>query len=405
MNILFLHQNFPGQFLHLAPALARLGHRVVALARRDNGALPGIQSYRYGSEETAPTTHPWSRDFVSKTVVGEQCANAALALRAKGFEPDLIVSHPGWGESMFMRDVFPGARQRIYAEFFYANTGLDTGFDPEFGPASGRADWRTGAHIRARNAAQLVSLEQMDAAISPTAWQRSTYPPAFRDRIDIAFDGVDTDSVRPDPGASFETNGTVFRAGEPVVTFVARNLEPYRGYHVFMRSLPDILRRNPQARVLIVGGDGCSYGLPPRGGATYKEMFFDEVKNDLDMQRVFFLGRVPYASFVKILQVSACHVYLTYPFVLSWSLIEAMAGGCAIVASATGPVFDAIEHGKNGVLVDFFDRRAISDTVTEMLRRPHGFERLRRAARTTAENRFDLNRICLQRQIDLALAT
>ncbi len=401
MNILFLHQNFPGQFLHLAPALARLGHRVVALARRDNGVLHGVQSYRYGSDETPIAAHPWARDFVSKTVVGEQCANAALALRATGFEPDLIVSHPGWGEAMFMRDVFADARQRIYAEFFYANKGLDTAFDPEFA----KADWRTGAHVRARNAAQLVSLEQMDAAISPTAWQKATYPSAFRDRIDVAFDGVDTDSVRPDPGASFEANGAIFRAGEPVVTFVARNLEPYRGYHIFMRSLPEILRRNPLARILIVGGDGCSYGPPPSGGATYKKMFLDEVKNDLDLQRVFFLGRVPYSSFVKILQVSACHVYLTYPFVLSWSLIEAMASGCAIVASATGPVFDALEHGRNGVLVDFFDRLAISDAVTEMLQRPHGFEALRRAARTTAENRFDLNRICLRRQIDLVLAT
>jgi glycosyltransferase involved in cell wall biosynthesis len=255
--------------------------------------------------------------------------------------------------------------------------------------------------LRAKNAHLLMALADMDRGLSPTDFQRSTVPEAYRNRISVIFEGIDTVAVRPDPAASVTAKGRVLRAGDEVVTFINRNLEPYRGYHIFMRALPEILRRRPNAVALIVGGDGISYGAAAPDGKTWKQIFFDEVKDRLDLDRVFFPGRLPYADYLKVLQVSACHVYLTYPFVLGWSCIEAMAAGCLVVGSATPPVAEAIEHGKNGLLVDFFDTAALAETVVECLAHPAPHAHLRKAARETALERHDLASVCLPRQVRL----
>lgn len=396
MNLLFVHQNFPGQFKHLAPHFARAGHAVKALAI-DGAGLAGVEMRRYRpGRATSRDAHPWAQEFETKVIRGEACAAAAQQLKAQGFVPDVIIANPGWGESLFLKDVWPQAKMLALIEFYYAARGLDFDFDPEFH----REDLARYARLRAKNAHLLMALSDMDWGLCPTAFQQSTVPVAYRAKTSAIFDGIDANVVRPDPGAFVTVNGRTLRPGDEVLTFVNRNLEPYRGYHVFMRALPAILQQRPNAVALIVGGDGTSYGAAAPEGKTWKQIFFDEVKDRLDVSRVHFLGRLPYTDYLRVLQVSACHVYLTYPFVLGWSCIEALAAGCLVVGSRTPPVQEAIADGQNGLLVDFFDTGVLARTVAECLAQPARFAPLRAQARANAVTRYDLA-VCLPRQAQL----
>jgi glycosyltransferase involved in cell wall biosynthesis len=402
MRILFVHQNFPGQFRHVAPALAARGHDVSALTMRADvpPAWQGVRVIGYrASRGSTPGIHPWVGDFESKVIRGEAAFRAALALQQKGYRPDVVVAHPGWGESLFLKEVWPDAPLGIYCEFHYRAHGADVGFDPEF-PSS---DPGEACRIRVKNANNLLHFETADAGLAPTRWQADGFPERFRSRITVMHDGIDTEAVAPAPGASFTVDAPEgalrLVPGDEVLTFVNRNLEPYRGYHVFMRALPAILERRPRARAVIVGGDGVSYGSRPPTGRTWKSVFLDEVRDRLDLSRVHFTGTLPYARYLSLLQVSAVHVYLTYPFVLGWSLLEAMSAGCAIVASDTPPVREAIRHAQTGRLFDFFDRDALADEVCALLDDPAGRARLGAAAREEARRRYDLARVCLPGQI------
>lgn len=410
MRILFVHQNFPGQFKHLAPALARRGHEVTALTMQRPPAplWQGVRLIPYGvSRGSTPGIHPWVVDLETKVIRAEACFRAAQTLKAQGYAPDVIVAHPGWGESLFLKEVWPTARLGMYCEFFYHPHGADVGFDPEFPAADPQAE---GCRLTLKNVNNLLHFTIADQGLSPTAWQASTFPEPFRFRITVVHDGIDTDLLAPNPGARLTLaagDQTVeLTRDHEVVTFVNRNLEPYRGYHIFLRALPEILRRRPQARVLLVGGDGVSYGARPdparHGHATWREVFLHEVRPqvpDAAWQRVHFLGTIPYPAFVTLLQVSTVHVYLTYPFVLSWSLLEAMSAGCAIVASATAPVREAITHGATGLLVDFFDVPGLAEAVCALLADASLRQRLGLQARAQAQASYDLHRVCLPRQI------
>lgn len=402
MNILFIHQNFPGQFKFLAPALAAQGHTVVAMTMQKT-EVPHWQGVRLvpysASRGTTPNVHPWVSDFETKAIRGEACFWAALKLKAEGFHPDVVMAHHGWGESLFVKEVWPQARLGIYCEFFYHPQGADVGFDPEFAPQ----DAGNACRLRLKNLNNLLHLEMADAGISPTHWQASTFPEPFRSKITVVHDGIDTAAVAPDPRVKLTLNGelTLTRQDE-VITFVNRNLEPYRGYHQFMRALPEILKRRPNARVLIVGGDDVSYGARPENGHKWKDIFAAEVRpqiSDADWQRVHFLGHIAYALFVPLLQLSTVHVYLTYPFVLSWSLLEAMSAGCAIVGSDTQPLHEAIAHNETGRLVNFFDPHQLADQVCDLLDQPDERRRLGRNARAFAQAHYDLKTVCLPKQL------
>ena len=404
MNILFIHQNFPGQFRFLAPALAaNPAHTVVAMTMQQVSVAnwQGIKLVTYNpSRGTTPNVHPWVSDFETKTIRAEACFRAALKLQAEGFTPDVIVAHPGWGESMFLKDVWPVARLGIYCEFYYRPHGADVGFDPEF-PVKDVGDV---CRLRLKNLNNLLHFEVADAGISPTHWQASTFPQPFRSKIRVVHDGIDTAVVAPNPAARLTLNGnlTLTRQDE-VITFVNRNLEPYRGYHIFMRALPELLKRRPRARVLLVGADDVSYGARPEAGKKWKDIFAAEVRpqiSDADWARVHFLGRVAYQHFIPMLQLSTVHVYLTYPFVLSWSLLEAMSVGCAIVASNTQPLHEAIHHDETGRLVDFFDVAALTTEVCTLLDDPAARERLGAAAREFAKTTYDLKTVCLPQQLE-----
>ncbi|MFZ2853228.1 MAG: glycosyltransferase [Rhodocyclaceae bacterium] len=402
MNILFIHQNFPGQFKFLAPALVRQGHTVVAMTMQKTAAREwqGVRLVPYAAARgTTPDVHPWASDFETKTIRGEACFRAALTMRAEGCTPDIIIAHPGWGESLFLKEVWPDAKLGIYCEFFYHPQGADVGFDPEF-PVKDEGD---ACRLRLKNLNNLLHFEVADAGISPTHWQASTFPEPFRSDITVVHDGIDTEAIAPNPAVSLTLNSSlVLTRQDEVITFVNRNLEPYRGYHSFMRALPEILRRRPQARVLIVGGDDVSYGARPEAGQKWKELFAAEVRpqiSDADWGRVHFLGHIPYEHFIPLLQLSRVHVYLTYPFVLSWSLLEAMSVGCAIVASDTQPLHEAIKHDETGRLVNFFDVAGLADEVCALLDDPAALVRLGEQARAFAQANYDLKRVCLPQQL------
>lgn len=403
MKILFIHQNFPGQFKHLAPALAKHGHDTVALTLRVEKPTKwnGVRVLPYKLKpRAAQNTHPWLVDFDTKVTRAEACYHAAVQLREQGFTPDLIIAHPGWGESLFLKDVWPKAKMAIYCELYHKAEYPHTGFDKEFQPEIRATE---AMRLRLKNVNNHEHFDIADAGISPTAFQADTFPPEFRDKITVCHDGIHTDVLTPDSAArlTLPTGETVTRKDE-LITFVNRNLEPYRGYHVFMRALPRLLKERPNARVLIVGGDDVSYGARPPKGQTWKQIFIDEVRGqipDQDWARVHFLGRIPYDQFQSLLKVSRVHVYLTYPFVLSWSLFETMSVEGAIVASKTAPVEEAIIHGQNGRLVDFFDKDALVEEVTGLLDNASEREELGRAARKLIVNNYDLASICLPKQL------
>jgi len=387
----------PGQFRHLAPALARQpGNTVVFLTRRRDADLPGVRRVSYSPTRCAGAeTHHYVRFFENAVLHGQQALRECLLLAQDGFRPDLVIAHPGWGEALFIKDIFPRAVLVNYCEFYYRGTGADVGFDPSVPAGTDEV-----CRARARNAHLLLSLESCDHGISPTHWQRDSHPSIFRDKISVVFDGIDTGTVRPAPDASFALpDGTVLTARDTVVTYAARNLEPYRGFPSFMRAVPLILKSCPEARIVIVGGDGISYGTAAPDGKTWRQAMSCEV-GWLDPARVHFLGRLPYSSYLSLLQVSTVHAYLTVPFVLSWSCLEAMAAGCVVVGSRTPPVEEVITAGHNGFLAGFLDPSAIAGQVAEAVARRASLGGMREQARRTVLDRYALDK-CLPAQIRL----
>ncbi|MFN2258529.1 MAG: glycosyltransferase family 4 protein [Parasphingopyxis sp.] len=398
MNILFLHQNMPGQFKSLAPLMARdPDNRVVFLTTRQNAELPGVGTAIYKKPRASNRgTHHYLVRFENAVRYGQQVARGLLGLKKRGFEPDLIIAHPGWGEALFCKDIVPEAKLINLCEFYYGAKGRDIDFDPEF-PTDLDAVCRT----RARNAHLLSSLESCDAGVSPTEWQKSAHPEGLQDKIEVIFDGIDIDKVKPDHDASFTLpDGRKLTRKDKVVTYAVRNLEPYRGFHSFMRAIPAIQRRQPDAEIVIVGGDEVSYGAKPEDEsfANWREAM--EAQVVYDSAKVHFTGRLPYDRYLSVLQISSAHVYLTYPFVLSWSCLEAMACEALVIGSATPPVEEVIVDGENGLLTDFFNGDAIAEQITRVLDDPSAFADIRRAARQTIVDRYALDR-CLPRWLKL----
>ncbi|HEX2546490.1 MAG TPA: glycosyltransferase [Ramlibacter sp.] len=396
-RILFIHQNFPGQFVHLAPALARLGCEVKALSITGR-PVEGVDVRRYEvrAKATFEAKHPFS-DFEGKALRAGTCAGAMKRLAGEGFQPDLIVAHPGWGESLYCKDVWPDAVLVAYGEFYYRVQGGDYAFDPEFSSDTLEGRMR----LRLKNTMLLHAYAAADAILCPTPWQKSCLPAELQHKAMVIFDGIDTRQVAPNPASVVKLNraGLVLGRNDRVLTFLNRNLEPHRGFHVFMRALPEILARQPDAHCVIVGEDSVSYGSPPREFPNWRQAMLKEVGDRLPAGRVHFVGRVGYQDYLRLLQVSTCHVYLTYPFVLSWSCVEALAAGCRVVASDTSPVRDVITHGRNGLLFDFFNRNGLVDQTSKILANPRDYDQMATEASNRARRDYDLQSICLPRQL------
>jgi glycosyltransferase involved in cell wall biosynthesis len=400
MNYLFIHQNFPGQYRHVVRHLAdQRGNQVYFITQPNDNAMVKVTKVSYPKDGRGPVNcHAYTAELDRAIYTGATVANVCRTLREQGFVPDLIVGHSGWGETLFVKDVFPDVPLLANFEFYYHASGVDVGFDPEFVSV-----FNDPSHLRARNATNLLAFHAADWGHSATQWQRNLYPREMRPRISVLHEGVDTQLTRPKPTASFKLPNSrrVLTRKDQIVTYVARNLEPYRGFHIFMRALPELLLRCPRCQVVILGGDGVSYGAPPAPRSTFKEMMLTELGSKLDLTRVHFLGVIPHEQYLQLLQVSSAHVYLTYPFVLSWSFIEAMASGCLIIGSATPPVLEVLRDGHSGIAVDFFDPPALTDSLELALRHPERLRHLRLAARATAVNDYDLKKVLLPRWLKL----
>jgi len=391
MNWLFIHQNFPGQFIHAARHLAGNGDTVVFITQQRERELPGVRKIVYAPQTPAQGTHPFVRDFAASVENGLAVVRICEGLKREGFTPDLVVGHNGWGEILYVKDCWPQVPLLGYFEFFYRPTDSDLDFDPEFPP-----DATDRMRMRTRNAVNLLGLETVDWGQTPTEFQRNHYPERFRRDISVIHEGIDTQIVRPDATTQlWLAGGLVLSRRDQIVTYSARNLEPYRGFHVMMRTLPKLLSRFPAARVLIAGSNGVSYGRRPTRATTWRQQLLAELDGQIDLTRVHFLGRLPYQQYLAMLRISSAHIYLTYPFVLSWGLLEAMSAGCAVIASRTPPVEEVIRDGDNGRLVDFFDTEALADRVGEALTHPERQEALRVKARQTVIDRYDLASVCL----------
>ena len=400
MKILLVHQNFPGQYLQLARYLgAQGGHEVVFITQRVDGSLPGVKKIVYKPRRgVSAQTHHYLRDAEAAVLNAQEIARLAMDLRNSGFYPDVMLGHNGWGEIWYLKDIFPNAPLIGYFEFFYRMQGADVGFDPK-DPVTPD----TAPRLRTKNLGNLLALDTADLGQTPTNWQKSVYPSRYHRILHVNHEGIDTGICAPNPRARVKVteSGPEISAGDEVVTYVARNLEPYRGFPTFMRSLPTILAERPNARILIVGGDGVGYGAPPVGPLNFRQQMLEELGDSLDLTRVHFLGKVSYEAFVRLLQVSRVHVYLTYPFVLSWSMLEAMSAGCLVVGSRTQPVEEVIQHGANGLLVDFFNHDEVAARVIEALEDRRAHDSIRQNARQTILEQYDLRTVCLPAHLRL----
>lgn len=385
MKYLFVHQNFPGQYLHIVRHLvAQQRHDIVFITEPNSNHIVGVRKVPYAPPPSASgETHIVARELDAAARRAEMVQRTASNLKQLGFTPDVIIGHHGWGELLNLIDVWPDAPLLGYMEFYYQIHDGDVGFDPEF--PTPVADF---ARIRAKNAINLLALNLGKAMQTPTEWQLSTYPTWARDRITLLREGVNLDICKPNPQVhrrKLEIGGQTIGPKDKLVTYVARDLEPYRGFHLMMRAAVQLQRARKDVRIVMVGGDGLSYGAPPARGGSWKQAMLAELGKDLDLDRIVFPGKIDYELYIALMQRSDAHVYLSYPFVASWSLRESLAIGCAVIGSDTPPVREFVTHDSNGLLVSFFDPKGLADTVLRVLDDAPLARRLREAARRYAE--------------------
>ena len=401
MRILFLHPNFPAQFRHLAVALAKNPqHQVVFGTARSEGNIAGVSKVLYqASREVRPETHHYVRSLESAVLQGQAVYRVAQQLREKGFVPDVVYAHSGWGPGLFVKDIFPRAKFCAFFEWFYHAHGSDADFDPS-DPLMADDE----ARIRVKNAPILLDLASCDQGLCPTKWQRQQFPSGFHSKLKVLHDGVDTEYFKPQSGAKLVLPecGLDLSPVKEVVTYLGRGMEPYRGFPQFMEAIALLQKRRPQTHVVVVGEDRVAYGKQLPKGQSHKQLMLDRLS--LDLSRLHFTGRLPYHQYLQVLQASSVHVYLTRPFVLSWSMLEAMSAGCVVLGSDTAPVKEVIEEGENGLLVDFFDVEKICDRIEAILDHPDGMARLRLNARHTIQERYELSKL-LPEHLDWLLSS
>ena len=386
MKILFLHPNFPAQFRHLATVLGQDRKNTVVFAtNRPEGNIAGVNKIVYEKSRAArPETHHYVRPLENAVLEAQAVYRIAQKLKDQGFYPDVVYGHSGWGPTLFMKDVFSKATLLCYFEWYYNAYGSDASFDP-----SDPINADDEARIRTKNAPILLDLASCDRGLSPTLWQRSQFPTEFQSKIKVHHDGIDTSYFKPLPNAKLflPRIGLDLTNASEIITYVARGMEPYRGFPQLIETIYLLQKKRPQCHFVIVGKDRVAYGKNLTDGKTYKEAMLE--KFSLDMSRVHFTDLLPYNEYLQVLQASSVHIYLTRPFVLSWSMLEALATGCLIVASDTAPVTEVIEDNVNGLLVNFFNPQQICDRVIEALDNPQ-MAVIRDRARKTILEGYDL---------------
>jgi glycosyltransferase involved in cell wall biosynthesis len=385
MRFLFLHSNFPAQYRHVALALSKdKNNQVVFGTKNRDTNIPGIYKAIFEpSRNPHPATHHYVRPLESAVLHGQAVFKLIEKLKAQGFVPDIICGHSGWGPTLFIKDAFPDTPLICYFEWFYHAHGSDADFDP-----AEPLNIDDMARIRIKNAPILIDLYSCDRGLSPTDWQRAQFPSEFHPKISVLHDGVDTEYFKPKPGAKLVLPNLDLSHVDELVTYVARGMEPYRGFPQFIEAIAYLQERRPNCHVVIVGDNRVCYGKSLADGSSYKDLMLKKVP--LDLSRVHFTGSLPYGQYLQVIQASSVHVYLTRPFVLSWSMLEAMSTGCLIVGSDTAPVTEIIKDEENGLLVDFFSPKKIADRIDEVLNHPTQMSEIRNQARNTILERYAL---------------
>ncbi len=395
MKFLFVHQNMPGQYRELVKWLAaKKQHDIVFLTQRKKPpSFDGVKTVIYkphhvAAEDVYGLVQIWENAAGN----GFGAAQAAEKLRDAGFTPDIIIGHVGWGELTFIREIYPDVPVIGFFEYFYSTKGGPVGFDPDK-PPSAHSPYLMAAH----NTVPLVNIEVVDLGHCPTYWQRDRFPKSFHDRVYVCHDGIRTDDMQPNPNAEVALGrlDKPITHDDEIVTYMARNLEATRGFDQFMRALPKIQAARPNARFLIIGGSGTSYGPKSKHPRGFRGQMEAEVGDQMNWEKVHFLGQVPYANYQNIIQVSSCHIYLTMPFVMSWSLLEAMSMQATVVASDVASVREAVTHGETGILVDFFDSDALAAQITDVLANPADYAHIGPKARKHVIATYDFMTVCL----------
>jgi len=399
MRFLFVHQNMPGQYREMLKWLtAQGGHEIYFLTQRKKPPkIDGVTTIVYKAHHTpADKAYGLSKTWEAASGAGFGAVMALRDLVNGGFEPDIVIGHVGWGEMTFFREVLPDTPMIGFFEYYYSVHGGPVGFDPE-SPVSDHAPYIMHGH----NVVPQVNINVVDLGHSPTMWQRDRFPAHFHDKMYVCHDGIRTDLLKPNKQASVSLGriGRPLTAKDEIVTYMARNLESTRGFHQFMRAMPHLQKARANARVLVIGGNDVSYGGKNSHPGGLRGQMEAEVGHLLDWDRLHFLGQVPFDSYQEIVQISSCHLYLSMPFVLSWSLLESMSLGATIVASDVAPVREVMEHGKTGLLVDFFDPEAIAAQIADVLEKRLDYAHLGAAARKHVVENYDFLTVCLPEHI------
>ncbi|MGV6839549.1 MAG: glycosyltransferase [Planktomarina sp.] len=397
MKLLFVHQNMPGQYRELVEWIVAQGnHEVAFLTQKKKLELPGVRKILYEVRNTPKKdAFTLSKEWERTAGVGLAAARALEKhVKTENWVPDIMIGHVGWGEMTFLKEILPNTPMIGFFEYFYILKGGIKGFDPNDQPT----EWSPYI-LKGRNVVNYVNIESVDLGHTPMKWQRDTFPKSFHHKMYVCHDGIRTDKLRPNPNVQFKL-GRMDKAitrNDEIITYMTRSLEPTRGFHMMMRAIPKIQRKRPNVRIIIIGENSNSYGSKSNHEGGYKGEMLDELRGQLDMSRIHFMGRVPYQTFQQIVQISRCHVYLTMPFVLSWSFLESMSMEATVVAADVGPVREVVDHGRNGFLVDFFDPEALANQVVDVLAHQKSVQGIGAAARKTVECRYDFNKVCLPR--------
>lgn len=388
MKILFLHSNFPAQFRHLAINLAgNSNNRVVFGTTRQEGQIPGVYKFIYNpSRKPGRETHHYVKPLENAVLQGQAVYRELNNLKKEGFYPDVVYGHSGWGPTLFIKDIFPQAKLLCYFEWFYRDKGADVGFDP-----SEPVTTDDRLRIRIKNTPILTDLYSCDAGLCPTLWQKNQFPKEYHSKLNVLHDGIDTQYFSPREGEKLilPSIGLDLSEAKEIVTYVSRGMEPYRGFPQFMESVSLLQKKRKDCHVVIVGEDRVAYGRSLPNGKTFKQLMLETL--DLDLSLLHFTGRLPYPQYLQVLRASSTHIYLTRPFVLSWSMLEAMSTGCLIIASNTPPVTEVIHDGVNCILVDFFSPQDILEKVENALDNPDLMKKLRINARKTILEKYNLS--------------
>ncbi len=370
MHILFIHQNYPAQFGLIAAYLAQTrGFRCTFLSEDTPGFADGVDRIRYAMSGGA-TAH---NHFCTRTFENVVCRSVSAyeALKARpDIRPDLIVAHAGFLSTVYLRELYDCPIVN-YFEYFYHTHNSDMDFRPDF-PTNEQNRLRA----RTRNAHLLLDLSNCDVGYSPTLWQTSLFPAEFRPKIRTIFDGVDTSFWRPMPHGQRRVAGCDFPEGLRIVTYVSRGMESLRGFDQFMKAAKILCQLRRDVLFVVVGNDRICYSADAEftGGKTFKEWVL--AQDQYDLSRFLFTGLLPPNELAKLFSITDLHVYLTAPFVLSWSLMNALACGATVLASDTAPVREMIVDGENGLLVDFFNPEKIAHQAGEILDRPQEYKHL-----------------------------